>query len=126
MIPGNKNNILNHELTDVDSFVDAGLAVDVDVTDALAVAQHRDALSRPLNVSDQLGRAPRDDQVDHLVQFAEILHVFACAHLDGDRNDDPTELREHRWEGTRHKTEAHQLNGVGHAVNRERFLSELM
>lgn len=41
--------------TNTDSFVYAGIAVYVDVADALTVAQDRNALSCPLDVPDQLG-----------------------------------------------------------------------
>lgn len=67
--------------TDVYSFVYAGVIVYVDVTDALAVAQNRNSLGRPLDFPNELGRTPWDDQVDQLVQSAQILHFFTCAHL---------------------------------------------
>lgn len=68
--------------TNINSFVYAGIAVYVDVTEALTVAQYRNALSCPLNVPDQLGRAPWNDQVDQLVESAQILNFFTCAHLN--------------------------------------------
>lgn len=67
--------------TNINGFVYAGFTIDVNVTDTLTVAQHRNALSRPLNVSDQLRRTPRNDQVDNFVQLAQILDFFTCAHL---------------------------------------------
>lgn len=67
--------------TNINSFVYAGVVVNVDMTDALAVAQHRNTLSRPLDGPDQLGRAPWNDQVDQLVEPAQILDFFTCAHL---------------------------------------------
>lgn len=42
-------------LTNFDDFVNAGFCIDVDVADSLAVSEHWDALSRPLNVPHQLG-----------------------------------------------------------------------
>lgn len=42
-------------LTNLDDFVHAGICIDVDVTDSLAVTQHRDALGSPLNLPHQLG-----------------------------------------------------------------------
>lgn len=68
-------------LTNFDDFVNTGVCIDVDVADPLAVTQHRDALGSPLDVPHQLRRAPRDYQVDHLVQSAEVLHLLSCAHL---------------------------------------------
>lgn len=68
-------------LTNFDDFVNAGFCIDVDVADSLAVSEHWDALSRPLNVPHQLGWTSRDDQVDHLVQSAQILHLLTSAHL---------------------------------------------
>lgn len=53
--------------TNINSFVYAGFVVYVDMTDALAVAQYRNTLSCPLDVADELGRAPWNDQVDQLV-----------------------------------------------------------
>lgn len=44
-----------YKLTNFDDFVNAGVCIDVDVADSLAVTQHRDALGRPLNVPHQLG-----------------------------------------------------------------------
>lgn len=70
-------------LTNFDDFVNAGFCIDVDVADSFAVSEHRDALSRPLNVPHQLGWTSRDDQVDHLVQSAQILHLLTSAHLVG-------------------------------------------
>lgn len=67
--------------TDFDDFVHTGFPVDVDVADPLAVAQHRNALRGPLDVPDQLGGSSRDNQVDHLVQSAQILHILTSAHL---------------------------------------------
>lgn len=63
------------------SLVNAGITVDVDVTDALTVAQNRNALGCPLDFPDQLRRAPWNDQVNHLVQSAQILNFLTCAHL---------------------------------------------
>lgn len=68
-------------LTNFDDFVNAGFCIDVDVADTLAVTQHRDALGRPLNVPHQLRRTSGDNQVDHLVQTAQILHLLTSAHL---------------------------------------------
>lgn len=45
----------NKTHTNINSFVYAGFAVYVDVTDAFTVAQDRNALSCLLNVPDQLG-----------------------------------------------------------------------
>lgn len=56
--------------TNTESFVYAGFTVNVNVADAFTVAQYWNTLSCPLNVSDQLGRASWDDQVNHLVQSA--------------------------------------------------------
>lgn len=67
--------------TNFDDFIDAGVCIDIDVADSLTVAEHRDALGRPLNVPHQLGGTSRDNQVDHLVQSAQILHLLASAHL---------------------------------------------
>ncbi|TNN33464.1 hypothetical protein EYF80_056370 [Liparis tanakae] len=85
----------------------------VDVADALAVAQDRDALRRPLDVPDQLGRAPRDDQVDQLVQAAQILHLLPGAHLHQDIVLNHRIIKE---------AVSYQLNGVRHPVAGERFL----
>jgi len=68
-------------LTDAEGLVYAGLGVDVDVADALAVAQHRDARGRALDLPDQLGRPTRDDQVYHPVQPTQVLHLLPGAHL---------------------------------------------
>lgn len=67
--------------TNTKSFVYARFTVNVDVADAFTVAQDRNTLSCPLNVPDQLGWAPWNDQVNHLVQSAQILHFLAGAHL---------------------------------------------
>lgn len=67
--------------TNINSFVYAGFAVYIDVAHALAVAQYRNTLGCPLDVPDQLGRAPWNDQVNQLVQSAQILNFFTCAHL---------------------------------------------
>lgn len=68
-------------LTNFDDFVNTGFCIDVDVADSFTVSEHWDALSRPLNVPHQLGWTSRDDQVDHLVQSAQILHLLTSAHL---------------------------------------------
>lgn len=68
-------------LTNFDDFVDAGVCIDVDVADSFAVTEHRDALGRPLNFPHQLGRTSGDDQIDQLVQSAQILHLLTSAHL---------------------------------------------
>lgn len=70
-------------LTNLDHFVHAGVCVHVDVADSFAVAQHRDALGSPLDVPHQLGRTSGDDQVNELVQSAQVLHLLAAAHLCG-------------------------------------------
>ena len=67
--------------TNINGFVYAGFTVYVNMTDTLTVAQHRDPFRCPLDVPDKLRRAPWNDQVDHLVQSAQVLNFFTCAHL---------------------------------------------
>lgn len=68
-------------LTNLDDFVNTGICIDVDVADSLTVTQHWNALGCPLNVSHQLGRTSWDNQINHLVQSAQILHLLTSAHL---------------------------------------------
>lgn len=70
-----------HDRTYLDDFINVSLCIDIDVADSLAVTQHRDAFGRPLNISNQLGGTSRNDQVDDLVQLAQILHLLTSAHL---------------------------------------------
>lgn len=70
-------------LTDSDNFIGTRISIDVDVADALAVTEHRDALGRPLDVLHQLGRPSGDNQVNHFVQPAQALHLLTSAHLEG-------------------------------------------
>ena len=54
-------------------------AVHVDVADALRVAENRDARLR-LNVPDEVVPAPRDDEVDVLVEREERVHLGPARH----------------------------------------------
>ena len=81
-------------LTDLDDLVDAGLGVDVDVADALAVPEHGDALSGALDVPHQLGGAARDDQVNHLLQTTQVLHILTRAHLGETRDKTQTQTQD--------------------------------
>lgn len=67
--------------TEFDDFINVSLCIDIDVADPLTVTEHRDAFGRPLNIANQLGGTSRNNQVDYLVQAAEILHLFTSAHL---------------------------------------------
>lgn len=67
--------------TNFDDFFNAGFVVNIDVTDALAVAEHRNALSSTLDIPDQLRRATGNYQINHFLQTTQILHLFSCAHL---------------------------------------------
>lgn len=69
-------------LTDFEGFVNTGLMVHVYMADPLTVTKNRNALSCSLNISDQLRRATGNDQVDHLLQTTQILHIFTCAYLN--------------------------------------------
>lgn len=69
------------DLTEFDDFINVSLCIDIDVADSLTVTEHRDAFGRPLNIANQLGGTSRYNQVDYLVQAAEILHLFTSAHL---------------------------------------------
>lgn len=70
-----------YDLTNFDNFINTGVCIDVDVADSLTVAEHRNAFGCPLNVPYQLGWTSRDDQVNHLVQSTQILHLLTSAHL---------------------------------------------
>lgn len=68
-------------LTNLDDFVYTGICINIDMADSLTVTQHWNALGCPLNVSHQLGRTSWDNQINHLVQSAQILHFLTGAHL---------------------------------------------
>lgn len=73
------------QLTKSGDLVHAGFGIHVHVADPFAVAHHWDPLGSFLDVSDQLGGASRDDQVNYFVQAAEILHFFPGVYLKRER-----------------------------------------
>lgn len=75
------------QLTKSGDLVHAGFGIHVHVADPFTVAHHWDPLGSFLDVSDQLGGASRDDQVNYFVQAAEILHFFSGVYLKRERTE---------------------------------------
>ena len=61
---------------DLASHVDVAVWVNVDVADAIGVAQHRN-LGVLLDVSHQGVAASGDDQVNNVIQLQQIVHIFS-------------------------------------------------
>lgn len=68
-------------LTDLERLAEVGVLVDVDVTDALGVAQHGDVLTTFLDAAHQLAGPAGDDQVDVALHGQQVADLVPRRHL---------------------------------------------
>ncbi len=67
--------------TDFEGFVQVGLAVDVDVADALGVTEHGDVAALLLDGAHQIAGTARDHQIDVLVHGQQVADLVSRRYL---------------------------------------------